>query len=100
MNIKSEIHKEIDIDWDLKYLAKHQTEYFSIEDKLQCQKFLKDGIIAPELLKIYVTYELETWGDVSKKPITFTCENWTIKGIYRRNKSEYPVEILSITHEI
>ena len=98
MNTRKNVHKQIDLDWDLKYMAKHQTTYFNPESKSICQKFLKDNIVTPELLKIYATYELENWGDISKKPITFTYQNWTIKGIYHKNKHEYPVEILSIVN--
>jgi hypothetical protein len=97
MKTQQPIHEQIDHDWDLRYMAKHQTTYFDQDSKSVCQKFLQDNIVTPELLKIYTTYELENWGDISNKPVTFTYNNWTIKGIYHKNKHEYPVEILSIT---
>lgn len=48
---------------DLEDMCKFNTKYFSTEDKKICSKFLEDGIVTDDLLKIYCSTEIETWGD-------------------------------------
>jgi hypothetical protein len=87
-------HREIITDTDLRWLCKYNTEN---EDKLICRKYLEDGEVTTDLLKIYVETEIETWGDMIKGLIEFKYENTIIVGRY--NNGDYPAEILSITNK-
>lgn len=85
--------KTIVIDFsDLIYMCKNNSRYFNVSDKNICSKFLDDGLVTNELLKLYCTHELESYGDMFNGIIEFIYKDKKIYGKWNKNK-DYPVEI-------
>ena len=85
------------LDSDLEDMCKHGTDYMCVEHKTICEKFLQDGEITDEILKVYCVGEIESWGDMCDgKDIVFKYGEKTIIG-YWDDDAEYPAVIKSIT---
>lgn len=64
------------------------------EEQKEVDNFLNNNIVSDDLLRLYVTWELEVWGDMIKdQPIVFDFEGKMILGSIDYNNDESNIKI-------